>query len=238
MSEENLDSVDPRLHAAASSVVELTEGIFVELVRLARVVAELGVPARPALGGPRDWEAVEPAVSGLLRTQPLMTGAGLAVCPPAVRPRPSTPSFAWWVLRDGEVRRKQHVLNPRSDFFYDVTEARWFRVPHRTGRPALLPPYVDSWGTDDATMTAAVPLTLGDDILGVVAADLDVRVYLTALEEILGAADATAVLDDDGRVIASTRPEMEPGARLAATGLTVLTARAEVDRFGWVVVRS
>jgi hypothetical protein len=232
------DCADPRLLAAASSVVRLTEGVFAELVRLARAVADLVALGQPALGAPRDREIVEPAVSALLRAQPLMTGGGLALWPPADRPRPSGPAFAWWVLRDGEVRRKQHVLNPRSDSFYEVTEARWFRVPHRTGQPTLLSPYVDSWGTDEATVTAAVPLTLDGEVIGVAAADLDVRRYLASLEQILATADATAVLDEDGRVIASTHPRMEPGARPAVTGLAVPTARVDIRPFGWAIVRS
>jgi hypothetical protein len=229
------DPADAALRRAASSVVELTRGVFDELHRLKRVVAALDLPARPLPGAAR--EALEPVVSDLLRREPLLTGAGLAVAPPAGRPRPSAPLFAWWVIRDGEVRAKQHVLNPRSDSFYEVTEARWFRVPCRTGRPALLSPYVDSWGTDDVTMTAVVPLAPAGDSAGVVAADLDVRRYLAALEEILAAAHAAAALDEDDRVIAATRADLEVGARLAATGLRPPAARVGIPEFGWALVR-
>jgi hypothetical protein len=232
------DSADPVLRHAAVEVRDLTAGIFGELVALRDVVANLDVLTQPSFAAPRARDAVEPVVTALLRREPLLTGAGLAVWPPAVRPRPSSPFFAWWVLRDGEVRIKQHVLNPRSDSFYEVTEARWFRIPHRTGRHTLLSPYVDSWGTDDATMTAAVPSTVDGDVVGVVAADLDVRRYLASLEQILARAHATAVLDEDGRVIASTQPRMEPGARLAATGLAVPTARAGIGDLGWTIVRA
>ncbi len=232
------DSADPVLRAAASDVRNLTAGIFDQLVALRDVVANLEVLTQPSFAAPRARDAVAPVVTALLHREPLLTGAGLAVWPPAVVPRLPSPFFAWWVLRDGEVRIKQHVLNPRSDSFYEVTEARWFRIPHRTGQHTLLSPYIDSWGTDDATMTAAVPLSVAGDVVGVVAADLDVRRYLASLEQILLRSDATAVLDEDGRVIASTRPRLEPGARPAATGLTVPTARAGIGDLGWTIVRA
>ena len=222
-----------------ASVLELTEGVFAELVRLARPWSPSSTcrPGRRS-SSTRYWKAVEPPCPLCCAREPLLTGAGLAVWPAGrpTPPRSSGPS-AWWVLRDGEVRRKQHVLNPRSDSFYEVTEARWFRVPHRTGQPALLSPYVDSWGTDDVTMTAAVPLSPGRDVLGVVAADLDVRVLPGGPREILVAADATAVLDEDDRVIASTWPRLEVGVRLAATGIDGVRERVEIVEFGWSLVR-
>jgi hypothetical protein len=225
------------LHAAASSVVELTSGVFGELSRLARAVADLDERTQPRLGGTRDEEALASLVTALLRGEPLLTGAGLAWWPPAVRPRPAAPLLAWWVIREGEVRAKQHVRNPRSDSYYEVTQARWFRIAYGRREPALLPPYVDSWGTDDVTMTAVVPLRLGGDVAGVVAADIDVRTYLAALERILSAAGATAALDEDDRVIGSTHPDLEVGARLAAAGIGEVRDRVGIAEFGWALVR-
>ncbi|GAB3192687.1 hypothetical protein GCM10027261_06050 [Geodermatophilus arenarius] len=230
-------SADGALRDAAAGVVELTAPVFGDLTGLGETAARrLDLTRHPVFGEPRAWDALEPDVGAMLRNRALVTGAGLAVRPPT-ESGAGVPSMAWWVIRDGEVRVKQHVLNPRSDSFYDVPRARWFRVPYASGAPTLLSPYVDSWGTDDVTMTAAVPLTVGGETLGVVAADLDVRAFLDAVERLLVAAGATALLDEEDRVITAIHPQLETGSRLAATEVGPVAARAGIAQFGWAVVR-
>jgi hypothetical protein len=241
---------DRPLGEVAAAVVDLTAPLFAALARFGDQAAErVDLRRHPAFGEPRAWDALEPVVTALLADHPLVTGAGLATWPPALPAAPSMappsmappsmapPSMAWWVRRNGEVRAKHHVLNPRSDSYYDVTQARWFREPYRTGGSTLLAPYVDSWGTDDVTMTAAVPVRSAGIVVGVVAADLDVRTYVDAVERLLATAGATAVLDEEDRVIASTHPRLEAGARLAATNLGPVRSRADVGDLGWAVVR-
>ena len=227
---------DDRLAAAAAAVLQLTAPVLDDLAELGRVAGQrVDLRRQPALSAPDDWDALEPLVTALLHQRELASGAGLAVQPGAADG--AVPAMAWWVVRDGEVRPKQHVLNPRSDSFYDVTQARWFRVPSASGLRTLLAPYVDSWGTDDVTMTAAVPLVLDGAVVGVVAADLDVRAYLDRVEGIIAAAGATALLDEDDRVIVATHPRLEAGTRLLATDIGPVRERAGIDEFGWAVVR-
>jgi hypothetical protein len=232
------DAADQPLRDAASSVVQLTAAVFAELARLGdEAVGRLDLLEHPAFADPHAWDALEPVVVSVLHDQAGVTGAGLAVLPPASDPAGSVPSMAWWVLRDGEVRAKQHVLNPRSDSFYDITQARWFRVPYGTGTPTLLPPYVDSWGTDDVTMTAAVPLRIRGEVAGVVACDLDARRYVDAVERILARVGAAALVDEDERVVASTHPGLEVGTRRTAADGRSVRARAGIGEFGWAIVR-
>lgn len=229
---------DAALDTAAAAVVRLTAPVFADLAELGRVAGRrVDLRRQPPLTAPDDWDALEPLVGSLLRKRELATGAGLAVQPASGTGGDVVPAMAWWVVRDGEVRAKQHVLNPRSDSFYDVTQARWFRVPFASGERTLLAPYVDSWGTDDVTMTAAVPLELDGAVVGVLAADLDVRAYLDQVEQIIAAAGATALLDEDDRVIVATHPRLEAGTRLLATDIGPVRGRAAVAEFDWAVVR-
>jgi hypothetical protein len=229
---------DGALRDAAAEIVALTAPVFVDLAGLGdAAVRRLDLDRHPVFGEQRAWEALEPDVTAMLRHGVLVTGAGMALRPPAVAAAAEVPSMAWWVIRNGEIRAKQHVLNPRSDSFYDILQARWFRVPYASGAPTLLPPYVDSWGTDDVTMTAAAPLAAAGEVLGVVAADLDVRGFVDAVESLLVDADATALLDEEDRVITATHPQLETGTRLGATDVGPVRARAAIPEFGWAVVR-
>ncbi|MGY2002614.1 cache domain-containing protein [Blastococcus sp. SYSU DS1024] len=226
------------LRGAAAGVVALTAPVFTDLAALGEAATRrLDLGRHPVFDESRAWEVLEPDVSVMLRSRPLVTGAGMALRPPATASAGEVPSMAWWVIRDGEIRAKQHVLNPRSDSFYDVSQARWFRVPCASGAPTLLSPYVDSWGTDDVTMTAAAPLTASGEVLGVVAADLDVRRFVDAAEGLLVEAEATALLDEEDRVITATHPQLDTGTRLSATELGPVRARAAIAEFGWTVVR-
>jgi hypothetical protein len=229
---------DDALRDAAAGIVALTATVFTDLAALGEAAGRhLDLTRHPVFGEPRAWDALEPDVSAMLRNRALVTGAGMALRPPASGSGADVPSMAWWVTREGEIRVKQHVFNPRSDSFYDVPQARWFRVPYASGAPTLLSPYVDSWGTDDVTMTAAVPLAAQGEILGVVAADLDVRRFVDAVEGLLIEAEATALLDEEDRVITATHPQLETGTRLAATAVGPVSARADIAEFGWAVVR-
>ncbi|WP_121792890.1 cache domain-containing protein [Aeromicrobium phragmitis] len=226
---------DRGLRRAARDIITLTEPLFDALAELAEACrrdVDLTLP-RP-FDDEASWSAFAPAADHVLRTHVLATGVGAAVI--GEESADGTASMAWWIRRDGHVSRKRHVMNPQSDSFYDVRHLRWFRVPMATGRPALFGPYVDSWGTDDITLTAAVALIVDDRRVGVVAADLDTRQYLDLAEAVLRETGVSALLDDEDRVVVSSDPSIDTGSRIASLGQAV-TGRETIDELNWSLAR-
>lgn len=93
-----------------------------------------------------------------------------------------------------------------------------------TVQPFISAPYVDSWGTDRLTITAAVPVMMPSGFVGVIAADLDPARYLEPVERVLLECDDMALVDAEGRVILSSIPVLATGVSLERyrkrTGLT------------------
>jgi hypothetical protein len=151
-------------------------------------------------------------------------------------------SMLWWVVRNDVVIEKRHDLNPTSDAFYDFPDAEWFSAPMHTGGPALAGPYIDAWGTDDLTFTAALPLREGNRRLGVIALDVGVPRFLGDLTDVLDRLGLPAVLTNaDGRVVVSTVPELSTGLRMTPRSSPTSAApaageRHDLGRYGWSLV--
>ena len=230
------DSILTLLVRAASQILALTQPVFDQLTQLERSVGGFDVDAWAGSTRPlAAWPQLESAVAHALESVDLMTGAGFAVAS-ASDSGARQSAFAWWVRRDGIVRVKQHVLNPSSDSYYDFTQSRWFRLPTTVGQPVLMAPYVDSWGTDDVTMTASQAVRAAGETVAVVAADLDVHFYVDKVEHILASAFVTALLDAEDRVIASNSPDIESGTRLAAAGQRDIVVAVPIESLRWSVV--
>lgn len=232
----DVDSIRRLLARATRQILALTQPVFDQLTQLERSVGSFDVDVWA--GTPRPlaaWPQLELSVAHALEAVDLMTGAGFAVAS-ASDGGARRSAMAWWIRHDGIVREKQHVLNPSSDSYYDFTQSRWFRLPTTAGQPVLMAPYVDSWGTDDVTMTASQAVRADGETVAVVAADLDVHFYVDKVEHILASAFATALLDSEDRVIASTAPDIESGTRLAAAGQRDIVVRVAIESLGWSVV--
>jgi hypothetical protein len=230
------DSIRRLLTRAAKQIRALTQPVFDQLAQLEQSVSSVDVD--DWAGSPQTlaaWPQLESSVGRALESVDLMTGAGLAVASASAGGARQS-AFAWWVRRDGIVRLKQHVLNPSSDSYYDFTQSRWFRLPTTVGQPVLMAPYVDSWGTDDVTMTASQAVRAAGETVAVVAADLDVHSYVDKVEHILASAVATALVDSEDRVIASNAPDIESGTRLAAARQRAIVVRVPIESLGWSVV--
>lgn len=216
----------------AQRIVGVTDALFTDLERIAATTA-------PALAGGTDAEALaaltEPQVFAHLEAHPLTVGAGMAVAPEAAGLGPLG-TMVWWRRADDEVRRKQHVDNPASDSYYDFAQSRWFRTAVQTRQRTLIAPFVDSWGTDDLTMVAAVPVVVDDAVLGVVAADLVVRTWLAAVDELLDPMSRELLLDAEDRVVASSDPTIELSVRLRALEDARVERRVAVGASGWALV--
>lgn len=228
---------DDQLDVAARAVAALTDPVFNQLDELAAEVIALELLDALTRGhlAPDDLDELEAHAVRAIRSLDLVTGAGMA----ATTSKTSGQGLMhWWILRDDLVVTKRHVLNPQSDSYYDFSNSRWFRSPARRDAATLMAPYVDSWGTDDLTVTAAIPAHPADSaITAIVAVDLNARVYVQAAEEILRPVAPAVLLDTEGRAVASTEPDIETGVRLAAFTAWTPSAQVEIPRLGWHVTR-
>jgi methyl-accepting chemotaxis protein-like sensor len=242
------DDVDQQA-AVARAVTRIRSSLddLADLLERIREPVEAGLAASaadvPALGY-RELTALlrdvaAPHCTAALGATPSVAGVGCV----AQSPAEVGEAFAmvWWVSRNGVVSEKRHDLNPTSDAFYDYRDAEWFSVPRTTGGFVVAGPYIDAWGTDDLTITAGVPLRAAGRAIGVVALDVATARFVGALTEALDELPGDAVLvNADGRVVASTAPDLSTGLRLtprsrAATGAPAGTAVPAGAR-GWSLV--
>jgi hypothetical protein len=223
------------VEAVAADVGALTDVVFNALDALASDIADLGLADGLTLGHLSDSDLLrlEELAVRIVEDADLIIGAGMAATPSDFS---GSGLMHWWIARDDEVVAKHHVLNPRSDSFYDFSNSRWFQGPARHGVPTLIAPYVDSWGTDDLTVTAAVPACRDKrDLAVVVAADLNAREYIQAAEGLLRPIAPAVLVDTEGRAVASTEPSVETGVRLAALDAWSLTRHADIPTLRWSV---
>jgi hypothetical protein len=224
------------LKQAASSIVELTAPVFEHLERIAEAARTMQLADATVTGllPEGDVNLLERVAVAAIRGPELITGAGMAA---VSEQHPESGMMNWWILRGDDVVSKRHILNPHSDSYYDFSHSRWFQVPAESGRSTLIAPYVDSWGTDDLTITAAIPLPDdGSGITTIVAADLDARSYVQQVEQLLRSASPAALLDGEDRAVASTVPEMETGVRLTTVPTWKVQERISLVDLEWSLV--
>lgn len=123
----------------------------------------------------------------------------------------------WWMAGTGAPQPLRINLDPRLPDFYDYTSAEWFRLPRDTGSTSFDGPYVDARGTNQCTVTVAMPVSRNGTFLGVATADL----YLSGLERRLlpilnKVSDPVVLSNTNGRVIASTDWRVLPGQLLGS----------------------
>ncbi|NKX55416.1 cache domain-containing protein [Arthrobacter mobilis] len=192
------------VETCASGIFDLLRGASEEFVR--------ELQTRPA---PRVAEAIhqlELACRGRLAGPGPLTGMGFVGAPE--QDLSEALRLIWWIKQGKEIRVKKHVLNPASDSYYDYNTSEWFGTTRATGRPFISAPYVDSWGTDQLTITAAVPLAVHGVFIGVVAADLDPALYLKPIEKLLLRSENLTLVDAEDRVILSSNPVLTSGVSL------------------------
>jgi len=221
------------LKSAGSAIIDLTAPVFDHLQRMAEAAQTMHLADATATGvlSAADTEVLERLAVRAIRGVDLITGAGMAAI---AEEHPEAGTMSWWILRGSEVTSKRHVLNPRSDSFYDFSHSRWFQIPADRGVATLIAPYVDSWGTDDLTITAAAPVPADrTGITTIVAADLDARAYLRNVEDLLRPSAPAVLVDSENRAVASTIPELETGVRLSTVASWTVEARVELLELGW-----
>lgn len=235
-----LSSAETRAEQLAAEVAGLLDDLFDTVEPLAATVREAMAASTAGQAGPAIREALaSPCHDILFRSHGIpLSGVGFVAEHGVVLPDRSW--MAWWVRRDEGIRQKGHNLNPASDAFYDYTTAPWFRLPRRTGERHIAGPYIDSWGTDDVTITASAAVRTAGRFVGVVAADLAVRRFEVSISAQLRSIGVPAVLvNDEDRVVASGVPELTTGLRLqprARAAAEEAGLRRFPGRYGWSVV--
>lgn len=212
---------------------------------IATTLTDLGtqLSAAHATGfyGPDQRPQMSAQLEGVVRralADPALLVAGIGV----VWEQGTDAGMLWWRADGGVVNRKDHVNNPSSDSFYDFTRMEWYERTTRTDRLVVIGPYVDAWGTDDHTLTPARAVHRDGTRIGVAALDLHVAAMTRELADLLAPHGEDLVLvNADGQVLASDRPDLTPGERLEPHmrehGLEVgATARCHLVE-GWSVHR-
>ena len=116
----------------------------------------------------------------------------------------------------------------QSTIGLDFSDRPYIRRVIRTRRPAISDVYRGRGGVDQALIATAVPVTLGDTLVGVVSAALDLA-QLPA-PELHGAAEGRLrVADAGGRLVFDSRTGYRPGDRVrTVAGSTAWRAVGEV----------
>lgn len=209
----NSNSTDENVTLAdvIGSVERCAQGIFSLLQKTSQgFIDEL--QSGPAPRTPEAIHLLEIACRSELGTPSPVSGMGFVGAPEQELAQELT--LLWWIKQGEDIRVKKHVLNPASDSYYDYNTSEWFGTTRATGRPFISAPYVDSWGTDQLTITAAVPLTTQESFIGVIAADLDPVRFLRPIEKLLLHSDNITLVDAERRVILSSDPLLTTGISL------------------------
>ncbi|MGI8305936.1 cache domain-containing protein [Saccharopolyspora hattusasensis] len=236
----SLGGAGSRVEQLVNTVTTLIHGIFDDLSTLAVTVENAMTTSQPGQYADMVWAALETPGRAILDGRRNVSVAGVGFASEYGQVLPSQPWMAWWVERDGTVKQKHHTLNPSSDAYYDYRHAEWFDKPRRTDERCVSGPYIDSWGTDDFTITAAMPVRVHGSFAGVVAADLAVRRLERAISAQLRAIDTPAVLvNGEDRVVASGIPHLSTGLRMnprVGGGERQPELARFATAYGWAVV--
>lgn len=107
----------------------------------------------------------------------------------------------------------------------DLRRLEWYRVPAETRERHVAGPFVDYLCSNEITLTAAIPLMLGDEFAGVICADVLVASLEDLLLPLVAEFEDAAIVNSNGRVVVSADHRYETGDRFAL-GAAELTRSA------------
>jgi DNA-binding FadR family transcriptional regulator len=108
--------------------------------------------------------------------------------------------MGWWRLTKEGVVADALVLDRRRDDFYDYT-AMEFWSGAQEGGFYIQGPYIDYGGANDYILTFSLPAYIGDELVGVATADVQVAALEKRLARWLTMSDGCAVVNAEGRII-------------------------------------
>lgn len=202
----------PDAGTLAQAASDALEPVFARLARVAEAVVE----SRPP-GGDGWSEAhlgeVQNLLVELLVEDRLAVGFGFAAAPGQIDGEDRY--MAWWQRQGERAVRLRLNFDPTSIDVYDYLQMEWFRPAQQSRRRVAYGPYVDYSGSELYVVTAAIPITVDGDFLGVSAVDLPVGELERELIGVLRGAPTDAVIvNAERRVIAANTPRWVIGALL------------------------
>lgn len=217
------DAVTGVLESASSIVSAYFAKLLPRLEEHAALLAsEIIESGSEGLTATRMDDLVEPHAHELLNfaDEPIY-GAGFIASLDLLADAPS--HLAWWQGAD----RRKLVFPPRSiKQSIDYRDLEWFRVPSLTGNSHVAGPYVDYLCSDEYTMTAAAPVTVNGDFVGVAGLDVLIETIERRLTPPLRAlASPVLLVNGVSRVLVSTDRRFSAGDVLRADRVEVLERR-------------
>src|SRR5665647_2144 len=195
----------------AAAVGDIVARIFRELDGWREAIADRGPSVRVA-----DLDSLVEGfvVPELTLPDPLLIGAGFIAAPQYVHGRDV--HFAWWLgpvdsnplLGNTSVPTRLDLsARVYTEYLRDFRALEWYQVPESTHQTHITGPYVDRLCTCDYILTLTMPVRVGDEMVGVVGADIYVkRLERELLPLFLALKDPVALVNDVGRVVLSTEP--------------------------------
>lgn len=152
-------------------------------------------------------------VAAFLEKHPGLDGAGLIF--QLSQLKPETARMEWWVRDEDKINRRDFILDPDSDRFYDYEYLEWFQGAFHAGTRTVAGPYIDHLGVDDYLMTMAVPCTVDGVRVGVAGIDILMNDVETELLRILSPVSGCAVLSRHNQVLVGNSAQLSTGVRIA-----------------------
>jgi hypothetical protein len=178
-----------------------------------------------ALVAERRRRGAEPNLDDLAKLRPAITrvltanrgwvaGTGVITRPGLLAGTPRWLEW-WWTRSSGAPEALRVNLDESAADFFDYTSAEWWAVPERTRTRHAAGPYVDHLCTNEYSVTLSAPVHLGEELIGMVGADVLVASIEARVTPVLRRAGADALLiNAEGRVIAAATPRYAPGLRV------------------------
>ena len=163
-----------QVEEVARGLATWVEDLLVDLERLEsslspRLVSDFaGDPPHEVRAKTR--RALGKDVADFLEEHPGLDGAGLIF--QLSQLKPETARIEWWVRDEEKINRRDFILDPDSDRFYDYEYLEWFKGAFHAGTRTVAVPYIDHLGVDDYLLTMAVPCSVDGVKVGVAGIDI------------------------------------------------------------------
>lgn len=203
----------------AAQIEQILAPVFesLDLVGEAVLAALLDARAQGRQAARADLEPARKVIREQLdRHRGLVSGAGPVFAPHVLSDAPYW--LDWWCqASDGEPSILVVALDPNSPEFYDYQATEWYSTTAQTRQREVSGPSIDYSGTDQNNLTLTVPMQIEDDYLGVAGADVPLAALESTVTRVLkDMATTSALIDQHGRILASTDLRWVPGTLIVA----------------------